>query len=199
MVLLLLISLSQMATYAQSESEVKEKTFKIHFNIGLNISKCSLKPVDGYEHIIREGYLPWWGDIHYNYIGYQINRVESFYSPRFALGVVGEFRLSDQFSFQFNPSLNLGGLKIVYECTLLGEGGQPVVAQYEHEDQAFSKYGDWLEIPLLIKYSFKGFDKAYLIGGLAPRISIYRIKFSGYPIPVVQQLDSKTVIILRKT
>ena len=185
MVLSFLIAFSQMAAYAQSESEVKEKKYKVHFNMGLNMLKCSLKPKDGYDQIIREEHLPWQIDqqIHYNYYGYRVNHMESFYSPGFSLGLVGEIRLNDQFSFQFNPSVNLGGLKVVYECTLLDEGGQPVIAQYEFEDQVLLRSVGWLEMPLLIKYYFKGFNKAYLIGGLSPRISISRVKISGFPIP----------------
>lgn len=176
----------QTIVLAQSESDTisavsKTKAFNMRFYFGVNMAKCSLKPVEGYD-IIRpshENYHYYQNQIHY-YESYQINKIESFYSPGISLGLLGDIRLSDQFSLQFNPLVNLGGLKIVYECTLLDEEGLPVVAQYEFEEPVL-KDETWFEMPLLIKYNINGFNKAYLIGGLAPKISVHSIRIIKLP------------------
>ena len=110
--------------------------------------------------------------------GYQIPNIENYYCPGISVGVVGEFRISDHFGFQVNPSINFGSQKIVYDVVIFDENGLPLVnengvdiSRYSVEERSLIS-DNWLELPLLMKYCIHGFERAFLIGGITPRLSI---------------------------
>ena len=124
---------------------------------------------------------------HFDHLGhavksYQITNIETFYCPGVSIGLGCEFRISDHFAFQANPTISFNSNKIVYDILLFDENGNPLINE-NGEDISRCSLGDrslkndgWLDLPLLMKYSLHGFERVYLVGGIVPRLSIKGIR-----------------------
>ena len=192
-----ILVLCQLTAYPQSEKKsdnttTLNKVLSFRFYIGMNATKCSLETVEDYEHVVwtDPGHLhdaifsqSWDYYHHFDHLvhdvkSYQISNIKTFYCPGVSIGLGCEFRISDHFAFQANPTISFNSNKIVYDIVLFDENGNPLINE-NGEDISRCSIGDrslkndgWLDLPLLMKYSLHGFERVYLVGGIVPRLSI---------------------------
>lgn len=170
------------------DTTAKKKWFNMHVYFGLNEAKCALGTVANYEQSLwnvesLHVFLP----VNLAAVDcYQITSVENYYYPGLSFGIMGEFRLNDHLAFQANPTISIGSQKIVYNVVLYDDNGTPLVNEngvdvsHHSVEERGLENDNWLELPLLLKYSIHGFESVYLVGGITPRISMDKANWRGY-------------------
>lgn len=164
----------QMAAFSQSDTDYMDtsehKSTRFQLYVGVGASKCSLKPIDGYEQVHIERIFvndKYWGP--YSYPG-QITHIESRFSPRISLGLNIELGVGKRWGFMINPSFCFGGDRIIYDADVLVVYEPEQILSLSGKDKLIEQYYNWLEMPLLVKFSLNKKDRVFLVGGLNPRM-----------------------------
>lgn len=90
------------------------------------------------------------------------------WNPGFSVGVLGDFRLSDNFNVRISPTMHFGSKHLVFrDFNDLNDAGQPRETTQDLKNS-------YLAIPLDLKFSAPRFNnyRPYVIAGFSPMINL---------------------------
>lgn len=149
------------------------------FLLGVNFMDYSLVTEDNYQKIMHvkeqfpshlEGFSN--SDLHH----FQVLSVESYTTPGFSVGVIGDKRLGEYFNLRFSPTLSLSSKFVQYTTRLYNANNQ--IIDSTRRIISDDKLATFLEFPLHVKYRSKRYNNigAYIIGGVNPKLYLASLK-----------------------
>ena len=90
------------------------------------------------------------------------------WNPGFSVGVLGDFRLSDNFNVRISPTMHFGSKHLVFrDFNDLNDAGQPRETTQDLKNS-------YLAIPLDLKFSAPRFNnyRPYVVAGFSPMINL---------------------------
>jgi hypothetical protein len=90
------------------------------------------------------------------------------WNPGFSVGVLGDFRLSDNFNLRISPTMHFGSKHLVFrDFNDLNDAGQPRETTQDLKNS-------YLAIPLDLKFSAPRFNnyRPYVVAGFSPMINL---------------------------
>ena len=107
---------------------------------------------------------------------FQILSVESYTTPGFSVGVIGDKRLGEYFNLRFSRTLSLSSQFVQYSTRLYNADNQ--ITDSVRVVISDDKLATFLEFPLHVKYRSKRYNNigAYLIAGVNPKLYLASVK-----------------------
>lgn len=180
---LMLVAVSVTGLQAQRRTVIylqkyNNEPYHFGFLLGVNFMDYSLVTEDDYQNQIhpKEQFPQVTGVSEERLHHFQILSVESYTTPGFSVGVIGDKRLGEYFNLRFSPTLSLSSKFVQYNTRLYDANNLIIdsVRQVISDD----KLATFLEFPLHIKYRSKRYNNigAYLIGGVNPKLYLASVK-----------------------
>ena len=180
---LMLVAVSVTGLQAQRRTVIylqkyNNEPYHFGFLLGVNFMDYSLVTEDDYQNQIhpKEQFPQVTGVSEERLHHFQILSVESYTTPGFSVGVIGDKRLGEYFNLRFSPTLSLSSKFVQYNTRLYDANNLIIdsVRQVISDD----KLATFLEFPLHVKYRSKRYNNigAYLIGGVNPKLYLASVK-----------------------
>ena len=181
---LMLVALSVNGLQAQRRTVIylqnyNNEPYHFGFLLGVNFMDYSLVTEDDYQNVMHPKIqfphgLP--GVSEENLDHFQILSVESYTTPGFSVGVIGDKRLGEYFNLRFSPTLSLSSKFVQYTTRLYNADN--MITDSARVVISDDKLATFLEFPLHVKYRSKRYNNigAYLIAGVNPKLYLASVK-----------------------
>ena len=161
---LIIVCMTLLSAQGQSDRKVQNKPYidlrQLHFGIliGLNMQDIEFENV-GPQTITDED-----GTVHDELILCDADK----WSPGFTVGVVAEWRLTDNFSLRFTPQMHFGAKHLTFHnLTDMDEYGRPTEVTQDMKNT-------YLSLPVDLKFSAERWNnyRPYLMAGINPMLNL---------------------------